>query len=196
MRYYKFNYLIKNFILSKTLIYSQKYLPQLIQVELNVGHYKVTNLFMEHGLIFLNLTGQLPISIIFQHGKKLKRTVVLKSIFNKKKIYRFIDKFISLVLPLLGDLHTIKFHKLSTKNNQYLWRIYKFFEYDDINIFWTDRVLKKNVFFPLNFSFSFKNNTEYNEHLIRILRLPFIFYKNTAPKALDDLLKLKNKKHV
>jgi hypothetical protein len=52
---------------------------------LQAGHFKLSQICIEHALMFTNLAGQLPTMQLFQHGKRLRNTILLKSLITSKK---------------------------------------------------------------------------------------------------------------
>jgi hypothetical protein len=106
-RYLKYNCLVNNYFLSKQNQYVITQLPRLQKLNVAAGHYKLNNLFSEHGLIFLGLTGRGPQLNFFSHGKRLKKTIILQtSLFNKSGI-TFLDKFVNSIIPSMEDLNLI-----------------------------------------------------------------------------------------
>jgi hypothetical protein len=116
-RYTKYNQLIGNFFLSKQNFYSTKQLPRLDKLNLVAGHYKLNNLFAEHGLIFLNLTSNTPVLDFFSHGKRLKKTISMGTSLYKKQGLGLLDKLVNSVIPSMEDLTLLPQRR--SANNMY-----------------------------------------------------------------------------
>lgn len=78
MRYKKYQYLTKNFQISKTQT-SINNLVSLRALDIQVGHFKPASTFVEHGLLLANISSQIPVVSIHKHGKRLRTTVLLKT---------------------------------------------------------------------------------------------------------------------
>jgi hypothetical protein len=75
-RYLKYSHLAQSLLLSKTGKYTVS--PVTIKsMDLQAGHFRFSGLHTEHGLIFTELTGQVPNVLTFTHGKRLRRTAAL-----------------------------------------------------------------------------------------------------------------------
>ena len=84
LRYQKYNYLAKNFQLSKSKVYSSFNLVTVESVTIQAGHFKPASTFVEHGLLVANISGQIPITSLFKHGKRLRHTVTIKNSIQSK----------------------------------------------------------------------------------------------------------------
>lgn len=182
MRYKKYNHLLKNYQLSKFNIYSSNEFIDIKKIDIQSGHFKPSNLYVEHGLLLTNLTMTLPQVKLFKHGKREKNTALLSTTISSASKWAVIDNFIHIFIPNIPDLKIIKFKREKFESFYYSWRIRNFFEWEDYNILLSDRALKKNVFLPLYFNIALKNisNLKYNnqaEQFLRMLRLPISFYK-------------------
>jgi hypothetical protein len=84
-QYRKYSYLTQNFQLSKLPFYNKQQIIYIKNIELQAGHFKLSQIFIEHSLMFVNISGQLPIMQLFQHGKRLRNTILLKSFVPSKR---------------------------------------------------------------------------------------------------------------
>lgn len=117
-RYLKYNFILQSFLLSKTSDYSSVNLIGVNNIKFSLGHFKLTSMYPEHGLIFIGLSGQKPTVNFFSHGKRMQKTVLLSSSFNSElAIYEFVDRFVNVILPSIHDLRIVKLKR--QKNNCY-----------------------------------------------------------------------------
>jgi hypothetical protein len=177
-RYFKYNYLLHNYILSKQNLYEVAKLPKLIKLDITAGHYKLNGLFVEHGLVLLSITGKLPVLRSFLHGKRLKRTLTLQtSFFDGPNSFKFLDKFVNLILPNTEDLVQSTQHRVRTTS--YEWRTRYYFEGPELGNFVSDRLARRGVFMPLSILVTFQKDlmAATSELYLRMLRLPLFFTK-------------------
>jgi hypothetical protein len=181
---------VQNFLVSKSPCYFINELLTINSLQVQAGHFKFNAIHAEHGLILTSISGQVPIITTFKHGKRLRRTALLTSQINGAQVWKTLDRFVNVMLPVVEDLRTLKFHKPFKTGFQYSWRIRKYFEWDDISGFLSDRVLKKDIFLPifLHLKITPVQSHLWNENYLRMFRLPFMFYKNWKPKASDDFI--------
>jgi hypothetical protein len=172
MRYQKYNYLTKNFQLSKSKVFKMTNLISIKNLDILAGHFKPTGTFVEHGLLITNICGQIPYTELFKHGKRLKNTVTVQTSVSSKWKWAVLDKFLTSFLPSISDLrgYTSKKHKSSL----YSWRIRSFFEWADADVLLSDRITKKDAFLPLfvNITLNSKYSQKFNEDYLRMLRIP------------------------
>lgn len=178
LRYQKYNYLTKNFQLSKSKVYDLSNIVTIKNVTVQAGHFKPTSTFVEHGLLVTNITGQIPVTNLFKHGKRLRNTVTIKNNVQTKWKWAVLDKFLNTFLPAIGDLKAYK-----TKNSKistYSWRIRNFFEWADADSLLSDRITKKDVFLPLfiDVYLTKVKSQKQNEDLLRMIRIPADLFKN------------------
>jgi hypothetical protein len=182
----KYHFLTKIFLSSKFPIYYDYQLPNLKSIEFTAGHFRYNKFYVEHSLIFFGLVGQAPILSIFIHGKKRRVTTTISSNINGKNIFLLLDKFVNIFLPLLrSKLVTSKMKKSDSLFFGYSWRLRGYFDDygGDLSQFVSDRVEAKEVFMPLTVNYNLSKTTfhAYNESYLRMLRLPFIFFKRVQP---------------
>jgi hypothetical protein len=79
LRYNKFDYLSRNFQLSKNVVYDLSNTISIDSVKVEVGHLKPNNTYPEHALLLTELSSQSPTASLVKHGKKLKNTIILTS---------------------------------------------------------------------------------------------------------------------
>lgn len=184
-RYFKYNYIVQNYQLSKFNIYNKEKFISINELEVNAGHFKPNNLYVEHGLLLSNITSLTPQTVLFKHGKRLKNTVLLKTKISSIYKWEVLDNFLNLFIPLIGDLKQPYLKRSKHESYKYSWRIRNFFEWEDSNILLSERVLKKNIFLPIFFNITLKNKDnikKYNymvEQVLRMFRIPIKLYKRT-----------------
>lgn len=187
-RYHKFSYLTQNFFISKAPFFHYLLLNNVQCLSIRGGHFKFTSVHSEHGLIFRILAGQNPSLQFFTHGKRLKKTVLLSTKISGPKLWEVFDKLINVVIPSVNDLRTLKFRR-SKCSRVYNWRINKYFDWEEVSPFLSDRLLKRNVFYPLFVGITLlrvQQHSAWNESYLRMLRCPFMFYKYRVPFSPDD----------
>jgi len=83
----KYNYILASLQSSKLSAVTSGFdIVSMKAVEAQAGHFKLNSVFAEHALMLLVLSGQLSKIKMFEHGKKLKNTVLLQAdITNKNK---------------------------------------------------------------------------------------------------------------
>lgn len=177
-RYQKYNYLVKNLQLSKIKVYKPSELVSINSLDIQAGHFKPTNTFVEHGLLVTNISGQTPVTILFKHGKRLRNTVTINNSIQSKWKWAVLDKFLNTFLPVIGDLKSYKTKK--SKASTYSWRIRNFFEWNDADPLLSERIMKKDVFLPLfiNMNLTKSKSQKQNEDFLRMLRIPANLFKN------------------
>lgn len=177
-RYQKYSYLVKNLQLSKSKVYEPTNLVSINNLNIQAGHFKPSNTFVEHGLLVNNISGQIPVTSLFKHGKRLRNTVTIKNSVQSKWKWAVLDKFLNTFLPAIGDLKSYKTKK--SKSLIYSWRIRNFFEWADADPLLSDRIMKKDVFLPLFIDVNLTKSTsqKQNEDLLRMLRIPANLFKN------------------
>jgi hypothetical protein len=79
LRYQKYNYLAQNFQLSKFQMFKNKDLVSVLKLDIQAGHFKPNTTHVEHGLLVANITGQVPVTELFKHGKRLRNSVLIKT---------------------------------------------------------------------------------------------------------------------
>jgi hypothetical protein len=84
LRYQKYNYLTQNFQLSKFHVYNSNNLVSFSKLEIQAGHFKPNSTHVEHGLLLANLSGQVPVTELFKHGKRLRNSVLIKATIQSK----------------------------------------------------------------------------------------------------------------
>lgn len=180
-RYQKYSYLTQSFQLSKLLVYKTSDLITIIKVDVQAGHFKPSSTHVEHGLLIYNITGQVPVTELFKHGKRLRNTVVIKTTTPTVWKWSVIDKFLNTFLSSISDLSAYQSHKTDLVSSMYSWRIRNFFEWADADVLLSDRIMKKDVFLPLffNIKLSSKKSHKSNEHVLRMLRIPATLYKKS-----------------
>jgi hypothetical protein len=82
-QYQKYAYLVNSYYLSRSSRISKQKIPTISHTQLQAGHFKVTGLHPEHGLLFTNLSGQKPTLRTFVHGKRLRRTIAMQNNFSR-----------------------------------------------------------------------------------------------------------------
>lgn len=183
VRYKKYDFIIKNYQLSKFNIYSKNNILNIENIEIQAGHFKPNSLFVEHGLLLFNMTGLLPKIILFKHGKRLKNTILLTTLANKSVKWLIFDNFLNSFLPLISDIKLFNLKRQQKESLYYSWRIRTFFEWEDSTVLLSERIIKKSIFLPLFFNIRFKKNnliTYYNyniEQVVRMYKLPVKFFK-------------------
>lgn len=178
VRYQKYNYLTQNFQLSKFRVYKNNQLVSFSRLEIQAGHFKPNSTHVEHGLLLANISGQVPVTELFKHGKRLRNSVLIKTTIQSKWKWAVIDKFLNTFLPAISDLTTYKSKK--SKTFGYSWRIRNFFEWADADSLLAERILKKDIFLPLFFNVYLTDtqSQKTNEAVLRMLRIPANLYKN------------------
>jgi hypothetical protein len=191
-RYQKYNYLAQSFIASKSSL-SFTYQPVNVQhLQVQAGHFRFNRVFAEHGLILTDVSNQIPKAQVFAHGKKKQDTILLSADIGGKNIWPFLDKFINFVLPTMravGNVPGLETVKMRRANGVYVWRVRKYFELASSFHFMTARIVKREVYLPLFLSIDLAKGTlgaGVDEVYLRMLRLPFIFYKRKKPKGAED----------
>lgn len=190
LRYQKHSYLAQNWQLSKLSIYKLNDVVSINKIDIQAGHFKLNNANVEHGLLVSNIAGQTPKAEMLIHGKRQRRTLLIKTTASSSWKWAIFDKFIHVILPMIGDLHTPKQRKSDLVNFTYSWRIRNFFEWADADVLLSDRILKKDIYLPLFFNITLSSNISHqqNEHILRMFRTPVILYNKSRPLAGDDLL--------
>jgi hypothetical protein len=79
LRYQKHNYLTKNWQLSKLPIYKLNDVVSISKIDIQAGHFKPNSTHVEHGLLVMNIAGQTPKVEMFIHGKRQRRTLLIKT---------------------------------------------------------------------------------------------------------------------
>ena len=186
-RYYKYNFILQSFLISKSSTFNKINLPKITNVNFSFGHFKLTHVYPEHGLIFIGLSGQKPTINFFIHGKRMQKTVLLNTSFNSDlAIYEFIDRFVNVILPSLHDLRIVKLKRQT--NKCYTWHLKKYFEWEEVDGFISDRLISKSFLVPMSLELKTSGYYLDSQNYLRMLRFPFIFYKNNIPSSNDDLL--------
>lgn len=181
LRYLKYNFILQSFLISKTSNYDNVNLVNVSSIKFSLGHFKLTSMYPEHGLIFIGLSGQKPTVSFFSHGKRLQKTVLLSSSFNSElAIYEFVDRFVNVILPNIHDLRIVKLKRQN--NNCYTWHLKKYFEWEEVDNFISDRLILKPFLVPITLELKTNGYFLDSQNYLRMLRFPFIFYKNTAPE--------------
>lgn len=177
LRYQKYNYLTKSLQLSKSKTYESNKLVSISSLNIQAGHFKPTSTFVEHGLLVTNISGQIPTTNLFKHGKRLRSTVTIKNSIKSKWKWAVLDKFLNTFLPVIGDLKSYKTKK--SKALTYSWRIRNFFEWADADPLLSERIMKKDVFLPLfvDVSLTKSMTQKQNEDLLRMFRIPANLFK-------------------
>jgi hypothetical protein len=162
-----------------------------LDIRLVAGLYKPSSIRLEHGLILSAISGALPIARYQLHGKRQKRTVSLTNyLVNGSEI--FLDKLVHEVLPRVADFRTPKLRRPTSNNFQLRLRqkispLADFADLVEPSMFDDYR----GVFLPLTVHFIFKNiqfvTSQTRVAYLRMLRLPFNFYKVRVAPAFDDL---------
>jgi len=119
-RYNKTNYIFQNFLLSKSSSCDISNIPKVYSTKIVSGHFQFNQLYAEHGLIFSEVFGQLPVLNTHIHGKRKKLTVSLSSNLVLNNTWSFLDKFINITLPSLEDFRTPKICKALIKQSSYV----------------------------------------------------------------------------
>jgi hypothetical protein len=116
---------------------------------------------------------------MFQHGKRQRRTALLHAAISRKLMLRFLDKFINIVIPAIGESQM--YHQRRRYSQiSYQFRFQRFFEHDEIASLLTDRLLQRDIFIPLTLHLRLnKVSMQAHETLLRILRLPLQLYKHS-----------------
>jgi len=155
---------------------------KLKNIKIYAGLYKPLLVHFNHALVFSSITG-LPCFLKYQiHGKKHKRTISLINILIKQHLWDYLDKFIYQVLPFIFDFKLPSSNMKLTKSMTYTWRVRRKVS---ISQEFKDLILPsffdtfKGIFLPFttHFNFFFHNPNLYNEHFLRMFRLPFFMYK-------------------
>lgn len=180
-RYKKYQYLTISYCLSK--ISSEYNLNdiRLTSIVVTAGHFKPAGLYPEHSLLFSSLIGKSPLLKTYVHGKRLRRTVTLVSNLSYNKSILFVDKFVNEILPASVDF-TAFYFKPSVKIKNLTCHFKYYFELDELAGLISERLFKKDIFIPLCLQFVFSDNVGsllQQELCLRIMRLPFMFYKTT-----------------
>lgn len=177
-RYYKWNYLASNFLLSKK-VTSDIIVPIVNVLSVSAGHYSPLQLNPEHGLILSSITFQTPSVNIHIHGKRKKLTTTLNLNSTFANAINILDYFISILLPSISDIQQLKV-KRQVSQNHYGFDLFAYFELADTSPFVSERLLsKRDIFIPLSFQLTLKNSkcSRLNEAYLHMFRLPFQFYK-------------------
>lgn len=178
LRFQKYNYLTQNFQLSKFRIHKNVDVVSLDKLEIQAGHFKPNSTHVEHGLLLANISGQIPVTELFKHGKRLRNSVLIKTTIQTKWKWAVIDKFLNTFLTSISDLTLYRSKKAKTTG--YSWRIRNFFEWADADSLLSERILKKDIFLPLFINMYLTNaqSQKTNEAALRMFRIPLDLYKN------------------
>jgi hypothetical protein len=79
VRYNKYNYIIKNYQISKFNGFTACDLLDLSNISISAGHFKPSSVYIEHGLIVTNISFSVPKARLYKHGKRQKNTIELYS---------------------------------------------------------------------------------------------------------------------
>lgn len=171
MRYKKYQYLTKNFQISK-IQSSNNNLISIHSLDIQAGHFKPASTFVEHGLLLTNISSQTPVVSIHKHGKRLRTTVLLKTILQSSRKWHVLDKFINTFISSISDIKQLKFKK--NKTVTYSWRIRSFFEWEEADSLLSERILKKDVFLPMFFNINLDSeiSNKFNQDFLRMFRVP------------------------
>jgi len=153
--------------------------PTVSALDLSAGHYAVSQLSPEHGLILSSIGFQALSVKTHIHGKRKKLTTTLKLSANLVNALNILDYFVNVLLPSTSDVQLLKIKK-QAKSSCYNFDFSAYFELADTSSFVSERLLsKQDIFIPLNFQLMLKNFSQplLNEAYFRMLRLPFQFYK-------------------
>jgi len=177
LRYQKYNYLAQNFQLSKFQMFKNKDLVSVLKLDIQAGHFKPNTTHVEHGLLVANITGQVPVTELFKHGKRLRNSVLIKTSVLTSWKWAVINKFLNIFLTSISDVAVYKSKK--TKTNSYNWRVRNFFEWADADSLLSERILKKDIFLPLFviISLTSSKSQKVNEDILRMFRIPVALYK-------------------
>jgi hypothetical protein len=183
-RYSKYNYIIKNYQISKFNNFDNKDVLTIDTIAVNAGHFKPSLVYIEHGLILSSISFSIPKASLYKHGKRQKNTIELYSDSSSNLKWSTLDNILNIFLPLIGDIKQMHFKRQKFESLKYSWRIRNFFEWDNLNILFSDRILKKQIFLPLSINFKFKSESNNNfinnfiiEQVMRMYKLPILFKK-------------------
>jgi hypothetical protein len=184
-KYYKYNYIVKNYQISKFNNFNNNNILDLSYISVNAGHFKPSSVYVEHGLILSNISFSVPKVKLYKHGKRQKNTIELYSNSSSYIKWNTLDNILNMFLPLISDIKQMNFKRQKFESLKYSWRIRSFFEWDNLNILLSERVLKKQIFLPLNIDIKLKTvqKQSYNidnyiiEQTMRMYKLPIEFKK-------------------
>jgi hypothetical protein len=162
-----------------------------LRIRLVAGLYKPTSLKLEHGLILSSLAGQLPVFDKQAHGKRKKQTISLSSRHTQISSTRSLDKIVHEVLPRIPDFLTPKVKKFSGGNYSLKLR-QKFPPLPDFEDLISTQMHSEysGIFLPLHIHLLFAGTVHKHRHSmlqhLKMVRLPFSFYKKNKTPAFDD----------
>lgn len=185
----RYTYLINAAISSKQNTFYNAFSD--LRVNLVAGLYKPTSLKLEHGLILSSVAGQLPVFDKQSHGKRKKQTISLNSRHTQQSSTRSLDKIVHEVLPRIPDFLTPKVKKFSGGNYSLKLR-QKFPPLPDFEDLISSQIHNEysGIFLPLHIHLLFASTAHSHQHAmlqhLKMVRLPFSFYKKNKAPAFDD----------
>jgi len=60
-------------------IYKSNDVASITKIDVQAGHFKLNNTNVEHGLLVMNIAGQTPKVEMLTHGKRQRRTLLIKT---------------------------------------------------------------------------------------------------------------------
>jgi hypothetical protein len=191
--YQKYNIILTNILCTKT----QKKLLQksIIINKLHVlaGPYRPNRFYLAHPFVFNSIIGQFPNVKYQRQGKREKETVSLYANYkNLTMPYEFISRFISVIMPSIIDMRSIKGIKRLRFASSFMMRLrYRFgVNFPDCDELIVDEMhdTKRGVFLPLSIAVNFNSSMGYSqlEDIIRMFRFPVSFYRWWPYPAIDD----------